>query len=28
VATTFVLYVGITYLFVRHLEKNGVFLRM
>jgi predicted acyltransferase len=28
VAGTFVVYVGITYLFVRHLEKNGVFLRM
>ena len=28
VATSFVVYVGITYLFVRHLEKNGVFLRM
>ncbi|HEV3115564.1 MAG TPA: hypothetical protein VGY58_00835 [Gemmataceae bacterium] len=28
VAATFMLYVGITYLFVRHLEKNGVYLRM
>ena len=28
VAATFTLYVGITYLFVRHLEKNGVYLRM
>jgi peptidoglycan/LPS O-acetylase OafA/YrhL len=28
VATTFAVYVGITYLFVRHLEKHGIFIRM
>ncbi len=28
VGTTFAVYVGITYLFVRHLEKNGIYLRM
>jgi predicted acyltransferase len=28
VTTTFAVYVGITYLFVRHLEKNGLYLRM
>jgi len=28
VAATFALYVGITYLFVRHLEKQGIFIRM
>jgi predicted acyltransferase len=28
VAATFAVYVGITYLFVRHLEKQGIFIRM
>jgi hypothetical protein len=28
VAATFTLYVGITYMFVRHLEKHGIFIRM
>jgi hypothetical protein len=28
VAATFALYVGITYMFVRHLEKHGIFIRM
>jgi hypothetical protein len=28
VAGTFAVYVGITYMFVRHLEKHGIFIRM
>jgi predicted acyltransferase len=28
VAGTFAVYVGITYLFVRHLEKQGIYIRM
>jgi hypothetical protein len=28
VASTFAVYVGITYMFVRHLEKQGIFIRM
>jgi predicted acyltransferase len=28
VAACFAVYVGITYLFVRHLEKHGIFIRM
>jgi predicted acyltransferase len=28
IAITFAIYFGITYLFVRHLEKHGIFLRM
>jgi hypothetical protein len=28
VLTTFAAYVGITYLFVRHLEKQGIYIRM
>ncbi|HEV3083259.1 MAG TPA: hypothetical protein VGY66_25970 [Gemmataceae bacterium] len=28
VGVTFAAYVGITYLFVRHLEKNGIYIRM
>jgi hypothetical protein len=28
VAGTFAAYVGITYLFVRHLEKHGIYIRM
>jgi hypothetical protein len=28
VATTFAIYVGITYMFVRHLEKHGIYIRM
>jgi predicted acyltransferase len=28
VLTTFAIYVGITYMFVRHLEKHGIFIRM
>jgi predicted acyltransferase len=28
VSGTFALYFGITYLFVRHLEKHGIFIRM
>jgi predicted acyltransferase len=28
VAASFVAFFGITYLFVRHLEKNGIYLRM
>jgi peptidoglycan/LPS O-acetylase OafA/YrhL len=28
VAATFAVYFGITYVFVRHLEKNGIYLRM
>jgi hypothetical protein len=28
VAGTFIVYAGLTYLFVRHLEKNGIYLRL
>jgi len=28
VGITFAVYVGVTYLFVRHLEKNGIYIRM
>ena len=28
IVTTFAVYVGITYMFVRHLEKHGIFIRM
>ncbi len=28
VAASFAVYVGITYLFVRHLEKHGIYIRM
>jgi len=28
VLLTFAVYVGITYLFVRHLEKHGIYIRM
>jgi predicted acyltransferase len=28
VAVTFASYAGVTYLFVRHLEKNGIYLRL
>jgi predicted acyltransferase len=28
IVTTFAVYVGITYMFVRHLEKHGIYIRM